>query len=170
MARARRAPWCGKPCRRKVLSENMQDHRPLRRTLGPCANKMGIKNMTKTKTQDGASFEKDLERLEEIVAGLEEGGLPLEESLKQFEEGVALVRQCEKTLKAAERKIDMLVRGEGGEMETVPFDESGEDAAGETETPNPSPAPTTAPRKRQAPGTTQAPEETPVEDGGDLLF
>ena len=72
--------------------------------------------MAKSKTQDGASFEKDLERLEEIVAGLEEGGLPLEESLKQFEEGVALVRQCEKTLKAAERKIDMLVRGESGDL------------------------------------------------------
>ncbi len=126
--------------------------------------------MAKTKTQDGASFEKDLERLEEIVAGLEEGGLPLEESLKQFEEGVALVRQCEKTLKAAERKIDMLVRGEGGEMETVPFDESDADEAGETGTHNPSPAPPTAPRKRPAPGNVPEPEETSGEDGGDLLF
>ncbi len=126
--------------------------------------------MAKSKTQDGASFEKDLERLEEIVAGLEEGGLPLEESLKQFEEGVALVRQCEKTLKAAERKIDMLVRGESGELEAVPFDEADEDGSGETETPHPSPTPAAPPRKRSAPETAQASEEDSGEDGGDLLF
>jgi exodeoxyribonuclease VII small subunit len=126
--------------------------------------------MAKTKTQDGASFEKDLERLEEIVAGLEEGGLPLEESLKQFEEGVALVRQCEKTLKAAERKIDMLVRGESGEMEAVPFDESDGDASGETDTPDSSTRPPAAPRKRQGSETAHAPEETTGEEGGGLLF
>jgi exodeoxyribonuclease VII small subunit len=127
--------------------------------------------MAKTKTQDGASFEKDLERLEEIVAGLEEGGLPLEESLRQFEEGVALVRQCEKTLKAAERKIDMLVRGESGEMEAVPFDESDADAAGETAAPSPPSAPADTPaRRRQASGTANTAEQTPDEDGGGLLF
>jgi exodeoxyribonuclease VII small subunit len=131
---------------------------------------MGIREMSKTKTQDGASFEKDLERLEKIVAALEEGGLPLEESLKQFEEGVALVRQCEKTLKAAERKIDMLVRGEAGEMEAVPFDESDADAA-ETATTAPPPAPTNAPPRNQ-PTANKAnePEEAPGEDGEDLLF
>ncbi len=127
--------------------------------------------MAKTKPQDGASFEKDLQRLEAIVAGLEEGGLPLEESLKQFEEGVALVRQCERTLKAAERKIDMLVRGEDGEMEAVPFDESDADAAGGTETSGHSPAPAAAPpRKRKAPDTALEPEEAPAEEDGDLLF
>ncbi len=124
--------------------------------------------MAKTKTQDGASFEKDLERLEEIVAGLEQGGLPLEESLRQFEEGVALVRQCEKTLMAAERKIDMLVRGEGGDMEAVPFDESDEDTA---ESASPSPTPVSAPpRKRPAAAAEHAPEEAPAEDDEGLLF
>ncbi len=125
--------------------------------------------MAKSKAQDGASFEKDLERLEEIVAGLEEGGLPLEESLRHFEEGVALVRQCEKTLKAAERKIDMLVRGESGEMEPVPFDEADEDAAGGTEAAPPTPAPAAAP-KRTAAHPAPAPEETPDEENGGLLF
>ncbi len=126
--------------------------------------------MAKTRTQDGASFEKDLERLEEIVAGLEEGGLPLEESLRQFEEGVALVRQCEKTLKAAERKIDMLVRGESGELEAVPFDEPDTDATGEAEASSVSPTPTGAPRKKQATATAHAPEETPAEEDEGLLF
>ena len=126
--------------------------------------------MAKTRAQDGASFEKDLERLEEIVAGLEEGGLPLEESLRQFEEGVALVRQCEKTLKAAERKIDMLVRGESGELEAVPFDEPDTDATGEAEASSVSPTPTGAPRKKQATATAHAPEETPAEEDEGLLF
>ena len=133
---------------------------------------MGTKDMAKTKTQDGASFEKDLERLEEIVAGLEEGGLPLEESLRQFEEGVALVRQCEKTLKAAERKIDMLVRGESGELEAVPFDESDADTTGDTETQTASPAPVSPPARKQRPasGSAHAPEESPAEDDEGLLF
>ncbi len=127
--------------------------------------------MAKSKAQDGASFEKDLERLEEIVVGLEEGGLPLEESLRQFEEGVALVRQCEKTLKAAERKIEMLVRGESGEMEAVPFDESDGDEPGDAETHAPSPASASRPpRKRHVSDSAPAQEESSGEDGEDLLF
>ena len=127
--------------------------------------------MAKTKAQDGASFEKDLERLEEIVAGLEEGGLPLEESLRQFEEGVALVRQCEKTLKAAERKIDMLVRGEAGEMEAVPFEESEGDTNAGTETATAAAAPVPAAKPALKPEPETAPEED-VADGEDedLLF
>ena len=83
-----------------------------------------------------STFEKDLERLEAIVADLEEGGLALDDAIKRFEEGVGLYRQCEKTLKAAERKIEMLVRAADGALETVPFDEEEkEDAAGPAEAP-----------------------------------
>ncbi len=57
-----------------------------------------------------SAFEKDLEKLEAIVEALEGGDLPLEESLKKFEEGIALTRRCEKTLTEAEKKIEMLTR------------------------------------------------------------
>jgi exodeoxyribonuclease VII small subunit len=73
-------------------------------------------------------FEDCLARLEQIVAALEAGNLPLEESLKAFEEGVALSRHCSKYLDEAERRIEMLTRDESGAPRTQPFALEGEDA------------------------------------------
>ena len=49
-------------------------------------------------------FEKKLGRLEDIVSGMEKGELSLEESLKSFEEGIKLSRECHKQLNEAEHK------------------------------------------------------------------
>lgn len=68
-------------------------------------------------------FEADLEQLEKIVSALEEGGLSLDDALKQFETGVGLARRCEKALSEAEKKIEMLVKNADGALEAVPFDE-----------------------------------------------
>ena len=57
-------------------------------------------------------FEDGLARLEQIVTALESGNLPLEESLRVFEEGVTLARHCAKYLDEAERKIEILARDE----------------------------------------------------------
>lgn len=51
------------------------------------------------------TFEQALTRLEEIAAGLEDGSMSLEDSLKAYEEGVALVRLCQKTLESAKLRI-----------------------------------------------------------------
>jgi len=59
----------------------------------------------------GKSFEDALARLEEIVARLEAGDLPLEESLALFEEGVGLARLCQEILAAAEGRLEMLAAG-----------------------------------------------------------
>lgn len=53
-------------------------------------------------------FEKSMAELEEIVTQLEKGELPLEESLKRFEKGITLARQCQDVLNQAEQKIEML--------------------------------------------------------------
>jgi len=66
-------------------------------------------------------FEDCLARLEQIVAALEAGNLPLEDSLKVFEEGVALARHCTKYLDTAERRIEMLVKDETGATTTKPL-------------------------------------------------
>ncbi|MBW7863684.1 MAG: exodeoxyribonuclease VII small subunit [Candidatus Hydrogenedentes bacterium] len=105
------------------------------------------------------TFEKDLEQLEGIVAGLEEGGLPLEDSLKQFEEGIRLARQCEATLKAAEQRIETLIRNGAGELKTAPFGEEGDTA--EDDTPEGEPV-----RKDGD----DAPWEDAADDDGSLLF
>ena len=76
------------------------------------------------------SFEKDLERLEEIVAALEEGGLSLDDSLKRFEEGVTLARRCEKALSEAEKKIEILLKNAEGNLEAQPFGDVQPDANG----------------------------------------
>jgi exodeoxyribonuclease VII small subunit len=58
--------------------------------------------------EEKIEFEKSLERLEEIVAKVEGETLPLEESLKLYEEGKKLIAALEKTLKEAERKVEEL--------------------------------------------------------------
>jgi exodeoxyribonuclease VII small subunit len=54
-------------------------------------------------------FEKNLKRLEEIVAKLEDGELQLEESLKLFEEGVKISRACNQKLSEAEKRVKLLL-------------------------------------------------------------
>lgn len=55
------------------------------------------------------NFEKKLNRLEEIVKEMESGDLALDKSLKFFEEGVKLSRECQKELNDAEQKVKKLV-------------------------------------------------------------
>jgi exodeoxyribonuclease VII small subunit len=66
-------------------------------------------------------FEDSLTRLEQLVGQLESGNLPLEESLKVFEEGIALARRCAKYLEDAEKRIEILTKDEQGALGTKPF-------------------------------------------------
>ena len=54
------------------------------------------------------SFEASMERLETIVRQLEQGNAPLEESLKLFQEGTALVQSCAKLLDSAEQELSLI--------------------------------------------------------------
>lgn len=62
------------------------------------------------------SFEESLKELEQIVTQLEEGDLALEESLKLFENGVRLSRECRERLTAAERRIEILIKEADGSL------------------------------------------------------
>lgn len=73
-----------------------------------------------------ADFEKALAELESLVARMEEGELTLETSLKEFERGIALARQCQQALQQAEQKVRMLT--ESGEE--APLDDQGNDDDG----------------------------------------
>jgi len=77
------------------------------------------------------NFEKDLERLEALVAELEEGGLSLDTALKRFEEGIKLWRRCEKALAAAEKRIEILTKDAKGNIEARPFGDEDEEVAEE---------------------------------------
>ena len=66
-------------------------------------------------------FEDCLSRLEQIVSQLEAGNLPLEDSLKVFEEGIGLARHCAKYLADAERRIEILAKDDTGALAQRPF-------------------------------------------------
>ena len=63
---------------------------------------------------DQHTFEEKITRLEQIVKAMERGEVPLEESLKLFQEGTELVRQCGKMLDSAEQQIKVIVASEDG--------------------------------------------------------
>ena len=66
-------------------------------------------------------FEDAMRELEDIVKQLESGDLPLEESLKIFEKGVALSRFCFNKLEEAEKRVSILIKDEGG-IKKEPFE------------------------------------------------
>jgi exodeoxyribonuclease VII small subunit len=70
-------------------------------------------------------FEECLQRLEVIVREMERGELPLEDSLKLFEEGVALSGSCRSELDAAEGKVEILLK-QNGQLRAELFGESSE--------------------------------------------
>lgn len=67
-------------------------------------------------------FEKSLEQLEQIVEKMEGGDMGLEESLKQFEQGIKLAKNCQSALSQAELKVNQLIE-ENGLQQTIPFDD-----------------------------------------------
>ncbi len=67
----------------------------------------------KTKLPD---FESALKELNTLVEEMEQGGLSLEQSLKHFERGINLTRQCQQALKEAEQKIKILTEENGEEQ------------------------------------------------------
>ena len=66
-------------------------------------------------------FEQALKRLEEIVADLEKGELPLEKALELFEEGIKISRLCGERLEEAERKVETLIKDGQGTLREEPL-------------------------------------------------
>lgn len=73
-------------------------------------------------------FEQALVELERVVVAMEAGNMPLEESLKAFEQGVRLTRDCQQALMEAEQKVELLLNTNKG-TDTRPFSDSEEDPA-----------------------------------------
>lgn len=82
--------------------------------------------MREKNVNDGMPFEKALEKLESIVARMEEGELTLDEMVKYYEEGNRLSKLCSTRLKSFEKKIEILSRDDGKGGQWQEFDpESG---------------------------------------------
>jgi len=68
------------------------------------------------KRKESPDFEKALEELEKLVEKMEQGELSLEDSLRHFERGIELTRTCQKALKEAEQKVQVLLKNDGGDQ------------------------------------------------------
>lgn len=75
---------------------------------------MSAKKRETKKSPDGAteepSFDERLERLESIVAALEEGGLGLEEAIERYQEGIELLKGCHGALEGYRKRVEELTR------------------------------------------------------------
>ena len=67
-----------------------------------------------------ANFEENMNKLETIVADLEKGDLNLDDSVKKFEEGIKISKECNEMLEEAEKKITILLQ-EDGKIEEKDF-------------------------------------------------
>lgn len=72
-------------------------------------------------------FEDAMKKLEGIVERMEKGDMPLNESLKLFEEGVKLTHFCSQELQKAEKKVELLTKNIEGKLVAVPFEEETEE-------------------------------------------
>ena len=76
-----------------------------------------------SKEKKAVDFEQQLASLEGLVESLESGELSLEESLKSFEQGIKVARDCQAALKAAEQKVEVLTR-QDDELVSLPFEDN----------------------------------------------
>ena len=67
------------------------------------------------------TFEKAMKKLEQIVHELESGDQPLEGAVKKFEEGIKLSRYCSEKLDETEKKINILLKDQNGDLFEKPF-------------------------------------------------
>lgn len=71
--------------------------------------------------KDNKTFEESLSELEQIATNLESGNLGLDEAIKEFEKGIKLSKECSQKLDEAEKKINILVQEENGELKEENF-------------------------------------------------
>jgi exodeoxyribonuclease VII small subunit len=76
-----------------------------------------------SKDKKAVDFEQQLAALEGLVNSLESGELSLEESLKSFEQGIKVARDCQAALKSAEQKVEVLMR-QGDELVSQPYEDN----------------------------------------------
>ena len=77
-----------------------------------------------SKQQPEFNFEEALEELERLVSSMEEGELSLEDSMKAFEKGIKLTRECQTALQKAEQKVQILLN-ESGETQAFEVEDEG---------------------------------------------
>ena len=73
-------------------------------------------------TKKKLTFEQQLEAVEALISGMESGSMPLEESMRRYEEGMAMIASMEKELLSAQQRLTVIRRGAEGENEEAPME------------------------------------------------
>ncbi|RUO40116.1 exodeoxyribonuclease VII small subunit [Aliidiomarina taiwanensis] len=94
--------------------------------------------MSDTTETSNQSFEQAISELEKIIIALEQGELPLDEALKQFEHAVKLSRISQEKLQAAEQKVQMLI-AQGGQEQLTELSEASDAPGASSHSPSDSP-------------------------------
>jgi len=89
---------------------------------------MATKPETRSDTASEPRFEEALSELEGVVRRLEQGELPLEDSLVAFERGMSLVKQLSKRLEDIERRVEVLLRQDDGSLVVKALDTDDDEA------------------------------------------
>jgi len=92
-----------------------------------CYNRLVMATKPSPDPTDPVRFDDILSRLRSLVERLESGNLALEDSLRYFEEGMELCRQGATVLDKAEKRVEVLLAGAGGNVTTAPLDEPQDD-------------------------------------------
>ncbi|MCG3179717.1 MAG: Exodeoxyribonuclease 7 small subunit [Phycisphaerae bacterium] len=79
-------------------------------------------NKTAQTDAEALTFEQALDELQTIVGAMEEGEVPLGESVAQYERGVSLIRRCRKLLGEAEKRVELLSEDDAGQPGTEPIE------------------------------------------------
>ena len=73
-------------------------------------------------TKKKLTFEQQLEAVEALISGMESGSMPLEESMRRYEEGMAMIASMEKELQSAQQRLTVIRRNAEGGNEEVPLE------------------------------------------------
>ena len=73
-------------------------------------------------TKKKLTFEQQLAAVEALISGMESGSMPLEESMRRYEEGMAMIASMEKELLSAQQRLTVIRRGAEGESEEAPME------------------------------------------------
>lgn len=88
--------------------------------------------MAEKKTKNDVSklnFEDSIKRLKQIVEQIEQGEIPLQDSLEQYEQGMALIKHCRGILQQAEKRIEKISKVDQDEPESAEAEAGAEDEA-----------------------------------------
>ena len=102
-------------------------------------------SVSESATPASQSFEEAMERLETVVAEMENSKLPLEDLIRCYEEGTRLVKVCNERLAAAEQRIEIITRDAAGETQLATYSAANTATPPAAKPPAPDPKPSPVP-------------------------